>query len=50
MAREENTRRGGSADIAVTFDEEENYVDTTQGSTFLSYRITAVATGDYNLK
>lgn len=48
-AREENIRRGGSEDVRISFEEEEIYADTTNGPTFLSYKITAVASGDYEL-
>lgn len=50
MVIEENKLRGGSEDIDITYEDEENYVDTTHGIAFVSYKLTATATGDYELK
>ena len=49
LVREGIIMRCGSEDVRISFEEEEIYADTTNGPTFLSYKITAVASGDYEL-
>ena len=49
LVREGIIMRCGSEDVRISFEEEEIYADTTNDPTFLSYKITAVASGDYEL-